>query len=76
VETSLRKALLGLFGGESAATLAADFHVVALGDAVIAVIPGEPEAAIASAAGGFAVAADGRLEVVLDLSHISHVVTY
>lgn len=68
-------ALLGHFGREGAAPLAADFCVFALGDAVIAVIPGEFEVAIAATAGGFAGAADGRLEVALDLSYVSHVVT-
>lgn len=66
--------LLRFFGGEGAAPLTADFLIIALGNAIIAVISREFKGAIAATAGGFAAAADGRLEVALDLSHVSHVV--
>ena len=66
--------LLWFFGREGAAPLAANFLIIALGDAITAVISREFKGAIAATAGGFAVAADGRLEVALDLSYVSHVV--
>lgn len=50
------------------------FPVFASGDTVIAVISVKFEAAGAASTGAFAVAVDTRLEVALDLPHVSHVV--